>query len=53
MAIMLFIIVLGPASFGFFSSRKAGKSMMKMNVETPKISTIKVIGFGFGTILIF
>jgi len=51
MVTMLFIIVLGPASLGFFSSRKAGKSMINMNEETPKNNTIKVIGFG--TILIF
>ena len=44
------IIILGPASLGFFSSRSAGKNMMKMKVETPKIDIISVVGFRFGII---
>lgn len=47
-----FSIILGPASLGRFSSRIAGRSMMKMNVETPRKS-ISTVGVGFGVILTF
>lgn len=47
-----FSIILGPASLGRFSSRSAGRSMMKMNVETPRKS-ISIVGLGFGVIVTF
>jgi len=40
------IIFLGPASFGFFSSSNAGRSMISMRVEAPKKSNKTVVGFG-------
>jgi hypothetical protein len=46
-------MILGPASLGLFSSRRAGKSIKKMKVETPRINIMNVVGVGFGIILTF
>jgi len=49
---ILLIIIRGPPSFGFFSSRRAGKNVMRirMGVATINIAMIEV---RFGIITIF
>jgi len=46
------IILLGPASLGFFSSRRAGGSIIKIRLGAPRIITAVSVGDRFEIIII-